>query len=267
MGFCRKYLTTLHLVGCQHILRLRSTLTPPSGKLENTMMVKFCELSNLKAYTSDIPGGGRLRHFMDVLKDAAGMDYQGALLNDSPDDVTWSWSYTEWKSGHASPFIPDVQRVLHTAGSSFVCVQSLQFGGATFEGVGAHERSSWMGGRNSAVMYRRGEAHYAGRIVQIALPTKESPASDALLVVEEYEGLSRQDAAADPYRKVPALGAMLVYSTFAPNLRVVSIRHLSGHVARTWYEPVGGPTPSKQCLVVLSLDRVRHFCFYDRMAN
>lgn len=99
----------------------------------------------------------------------------------------------------------------------------------------------------------------AGRIEKIFLhshlaPGQEKPVTEPYLVIREYESLTKDHIALDPFSRIPHLEAKLCYDTFKKRPHVIKATDLVSHFASFIYTP---EDIGRDCIVVLSLDRVR----------
>jgi hypothetical protein len=99
----------------------------------------------------------------------------------------------------------------------------------------------------------------AGRIEKIFLHSHTKPGTDNVikepyLVVREYQSLSKHHAQLDPFARIPHLETKLCYNSFNDQPHVIMASDLISHFASFVYKP---DDIDRDCIVVLSLDRVR----------
>lgn len=98
----------------------------------------------------------------------------------------------------------------------------------------------------------------AGKIEEIFLHSRASPEVDEVtrtepyLIVKEYDILSSEHQAHDPFLRIPHLEANLCYNSFKAT-RVLKASDVISHFASLVYTPTD---IDRECIVVLSLDRV-----------
>lgn len=102
-------------------------------------------------------------------------------------------------------------------------------------------------------------APVAGRIEKIFLHSHIKPGTETIitepyLVIREYQTLSEDHTKLDPFSRIPHLETKLCYNSFNDTPQVIMATDLVSHFASFVYKP---DDIDRDCIVVLSLDRVR----------
>lgn len=235
-------------------LCLYSLHTPIIGQLESTMTIKFCQGANLLGLLADqkLPSFlssivSQVQHF--VSSRAA---YGGTLLDEVAGPLGWSLAGSE-SSSQAGLSLAEREALRQEGlGKARVCSKLVRDGLEEYESINTSAG-------NSSVSYfsnRLGRTT-TGRISQVVRKGESSNVSDVYLLVRSFRSLSEYDEHRDPFRRYPEFQAQLFHTNLSPQLEIIPVQHLLGHVALCPFDGRLGRQSMEPCLISISLSRVR----------
>ncbi|RDX43314.1 hypothetical protein OH76DRAFT_1361390 [Lentinus brumalis] len=213
-------------------------------------------LETFKTVFRDITAGSRFVEWFSSFTEGAEYTYNERRHTILPEslynqlfNIISTTSPRRFASAHASTNPYKLSRLPEEAHF----VRSVARGAMKFTTVNSGKRDCYVKCRLSQGETTR---FLVGRIEQIFYhrrSVKKRTIVEPFLVVSEYEPLSGEDQAHDPFRSFPELEAGLYYTSLRP-VQVVPLSDVVSHVAVLPYTP---EIVSKECIVIKSLDRVR----------
>lgn len=210
-------LSTNSLFGIANIVYPQSSLTSPqnTGKLEGTMMKKFCQGGKLLSLIADKKYAEFLEPIANRIRVFLASNYEGTLLaeNDAHSAPGWSIPETKRKSAGLNE---EERRVLSDAGLDRPrCLPSvLRNGNEVYQSMDTSTG-------NSGIIYASTprKAMTAGRIIRVVQGENDT----IKVIVRPFGELNDEERGIDPFRRYPELQAALYRKELEDELEVISL--------------------------------------------